>query len=297
MTINFDTYIIIKNNLSVQEVLLMYNQKNACLVLAICLCIFFGDVVTADYPSYINISEKKANLSVGEPSYEIYSYTKYLETNKNKDIKIEYFLTGVGQVNSNKIRISIPPNICKDANVYYQTIEGNWSEIGAGQFTGKHETHLYPSEGAQLGGWLPSFYFTVDKEDTLFNYGGKPWQSVNDTISVVSYSNSKASVIAPVTVNFTIARDAPAGNHEVLFFVFYEHDNVWYSSQESVTVHVNHIYEHFWVKVGGIFVGFLTICSILSTGYSNISNYKKDKNTNKSKNNDKEINKQKGKRK
>lgn len=227
----------------------MYNQKNACLILAVCLCIFFCGGADADFPSFVNPSEIKTNMSIGKPVYELYSYTKYIETDRETEVQVEYFLTGVGQVNANKIRISVPPAICKNANVTYQTIEGNWSEIESGQYGGKLETRLYPNEGAQLGGWLPPYYFTMDKEDSIFNYGGKPWQRVNNTISVASYSDSKATMITPITVSFTIAKDAPTGDYEVLFFVFYEYDNVWYSTQESVTVHIRHWYEQWYYQM------------------------------------------------
>ncbi|MDG6244893.1 MAG: hypothetical protein QCH31_10995 [Methanolobus sp.] len=219
------------------------------MILAICLCIFFCGVADADIPSFVNLSEIKSNISIGKPVYKLYSYSKYIETDEENEVQIEYFLTGVGQVNANKIRISVPPAICKDANVTYQTIEGNHSEIESGQYEGKLETRLYPNEGAQLGGWLPPYYFTMDKENSIFNYGGKPWQRVNNTISVVSYSDSKASMIAPITVSFTIEKDAPKGDYEILFFVFYEYGNVWYSTQESVTVHIKHWYEQWYYQI------------------------------------------------
>ena len=223
----------------------MSNKKIVYVFLLICLCIFLCGTSSAEYPNTLNLSEIKDNFSIGTPVYDIYSGTKYLEVNENEAIEIEYFLTGVGQVDANKIRISISPDICQESIISVQTIEANWTDI-ENKRPSHLEMHSY-QDGSQMAGILPPYYFTVDEADSFFNYGGKPWQSVNDTLLVVPWVNG--SLVSPIYIRFVIAEDAPKGDHEVMFFVFYQYDDTWYSTQENVTVHIKYWYEQWYYQI------------------------------------------------
>lgn len=50
----------------------------------------------------------------GVPSYSIIIYQKYYEVNKGDIVNFSIHITGVGDVDANKLRISIPPNIVKE---------------------------------------------------------------------------------------------------------------------------------------------------------------------------------------
>lgn len=50
----------------------------------------------------------------GVPSYSIIIYQKYYEVNKGDIVNFSIHITGVGDVDANKLRIFIPPNIVKE---------------------------------------------------------------------------------------------------------------------------------------------------------------------------------------
>jgi hypothetical protein len=50
----------------------------------------------------------------GVPSYSIIIYQKYYEVNKGEIVNFSIHITGVGDVDTNKLWISIPPNIVKE---------------------------------------------------------------------------------------------------------------------------------------------------------------------------------------
>ncbi|WP_342303901.1 hypothetical protein [Methanolobus sp. ZRKC5] len=195
----------------------MRYQKNACWIFALCLCIVFCGNVSADFPCFYNVSNATANYSVGVPVYEIYSDTKYIEKNVNEGIKINYFITGVGQVDTNKIRISIPSDISKEKSVSVYTIQANWSDIEQGKEKSQYETRSF-KEGSQLAGALPAYYFTKDDDNLapFFNYGGKPWQSFNNTSRVAPWQENGGQLVTPLSLEFQIADNANPGNYEVM---------------------------------------------------------------------------------
>lgn len=248
----------------------MHNLKMTYMLLTICLFLMLSNGAASEYHDSIDLLEIANASTLGVPIYEMFSYTTYLEVNEKEDITINYYLAGAGQVDYNKIRISIPPSICMNDTVVYQTIEANWSNPQMNEY----EKHIYEAEGSQPGGVLPPIYFRMES-NSFYNLGGRPWQSADDALLVTPLSSNDNSVITPISLNFTIADNAPKGNHEVLFIVFYKYNDVWYSTQESVTVHVKSIYEQTWVEFLGVIVGALTIASIILTGYSTISDKNK----------------------
>lgn len=258
----------------------MYKQKITYLALAICICLVFCSEASSEYHSSINQSEV-SSYSVGVPVYEIYSYFTYLETDTNEKISINYYITGAGSINNTKIRISIPPDICSDPlndSINLTTI----------QFVPEKSRIMpkYDNIRPQAAGNLSSWYFIM--RDDYSTWGETVLEDGNFTST-------------PISLNFTIADDAPRGNHDVLFFVFYEYDNVWYSSQESVTIHVRHWYEKEDAKEYYHLAAILTITgAIITIGGAIITIYsfvKNHRNTRKSKSDNRTNNIQKGKRK
>lgn len=187
------------------------------------------------YDNYLN----------GTPNFEIYSYSTYVEANNGEDISIFYYITGAGYAEKNKIRISIPPDLC-EGDAKFTTIEveyDNESDV----------YHLFPSTnttGPQAAGTLSQYYF---------NRRGEGYSNWGEMI----IGNTDGTNSTPLSISFKVADNVPSGNYEVIFFLFYEYDDIWYLSEETVTVHVRNWYEKTWGIIFTYLVGGITVISIV----------------------------------
>lgn len=158
----------------------------------------------------------------GNPSYSIITYPKHYAVDKGDTVKVNIHITGVGDVDANKLWISIPPKVVK----------GN-IELIEYIFDFDKKQPISPPTSYSLenffGGSLSEEYFKIVKE---------PFISFGEPLIKVDGKKE-----APVAFMFNVSDNAPEGDHEILIILFYKNGTQWYQSQETVEIHVNYWHE------------------------------------------------------
>jgi|LGVF01.1.fsa_nt_gb hypothetical protein len=192
----------------------------------------------------------------GTPSYTIYSFSDGTIVDKGDNISISLFISGAGDVDANKIRISIPPYIVKNDEVEIIHLAYNEQD---------HEI-LYPIffyEESQISGNLLDVIFK--EYDNLTNYGEKP----------IIYSPT-GTFYAPITLNFKVDDNAPSGDHIIPLILFYKNESQWYVSEKDITLHIRYWYEKELFQYIVYFSIFIVFVQFLGKTYVFIRHRSKD---------------------
>lgn len=172
------------------------------------------------------------NLSTfpGNPSYTVYSYSDYPVVNPGDNISISLFVPGVGDVDYNKLDVSIPPYIVKNNKIRVTYTSNN---MGI-------KNLKYLDEESHFGLVLYKEWFMADA-DGLTNRG-----------DVFHYDSNDGKRYAPLTFEFDIADNAPAGDHTISAVLFYKNGVQWYMYEKSIIVHIRYWQEEHPYQYAGL---------------------------------------------
>lgn len=176
----------------------------------------------------------------GFPSYSIITYSDSPIVNQGEKVTISLYIIGAGDVDSNKIRISIPPYIVKG-----NTVESRI--ILLDQVKRSHNVTLPAIVESQFGTTLPEEFFKAE-------YG------LTTTGEVQVGIRETQKLYAPITLDFIIDDSAPSGDHIIAINLLYKNGTQWYASGNNIKIHIRYWYEKTWFYV--VSAAFLVISFI-----------------------------------
>ena len=177
----------------------------------------------------------------GEPSYSLFTFSDSMTVNNREDILIGLFISGAGDVDAGKLRVSIPDYIVKNNEVFS-------THFGYGNNKILDSTVTTSESG--FGSTLAVDLFYNKNDMGLFNFG---------EIAIIHNNTKKA----PISFSFSIDNNAPSGDHTISILLFYKNGGKWYKSEKEIIIHVRHWYEKEYVQYLSIFLIGVNIISIL----------------------------------
>jgi hypothetical protein len=175
----------------------------------------------------------------GNPAYAIEIKTKNNHVNRNDDFSIDIYISGAGNVECSKLKVSIPDDIVKDDQCELAQLEYGGINIPINNFIpSTNKISLRPSH--VIG--LSNIYFCPEGQ-SLANIGE------------INFRGQ-----APFTIKFRIAEDASGGDHNIYINLFYKFNDSWYIEKQNVPIHVNQWYEAeliHWVAICALLIGIL----------------------------------------
>ena len=199
-----------------------------------------------------NVSARnlETDTFTGDPSCHIFAYSDKIVVNQGDSVYIDFYISSVGNVDASKFSYSISPNVVKDdvtlTFFLFETEEG----MRGYDYIKPIGPPVNVSLDDRFSFTLPIEYF---KPDRIYNVN--PGGISNYGEKFINYSGMK---YAPFTLDFIVNDKSPTGNHVISLVLFYKNGSRWYSTDQNITLHVNHWYEQTWVHV------LLIISSILS---------------------------------
>ncbi len=194
-----------------------------------------------------NIKEKPAtaasnnssplwNAYHGIPSFSLFTYSNDLVVNAGETVSIEMFISGVGDVEANKLVFTVPPNIIEGENItetYYFPAER----------TNETPTIRLIHSGTDF--YLEKEYFMYDssKSGVFMNFGEE------------THGGEE-----PLNLSFTINSSAPPGDYVISTVLFYKSGSQWYQSERNITIHIRSFFEQ---NMYLILVLFLSVLGII----------------------------------
>lgn len=192
----------------------------------------------------IGIADNNINDFHGIPSYTILAYPDRAVIDQGEKVSISLYIAGGGDVDANKIRVSIPPYI----------VDGG---VELKEYTYNKEQKLPNSPPTSqtldtlFGKSLPEEYFQIVNYSMPLSSFGEPQ----------IYDDGKK--YAPITITFTVNHDAPAGDHEIFTYLFYKNGSQWYLSEKSIGIHIRHWYEKSWFYEVSLIVSILFVLELV----------------------------------
>ena len=192
----------------------------------------------------------------GDPSYNVLIQTSSTQLNPGDHLKIELFITGLGDVESSKLYVVIPDQLPNDGAINFTArkyIYINKTEVRA---------YYEPKTNS-----APGFYHLISKdmykmvdiseiEGFEESFKGSDLSGASGLILGETRTTDNPAYSAPYTVDITIAENASAGDYKISILYTYGNSGKWYQDERVVDLHVNYIYEREYFK-WLIFIGTL----------------------------------------
>lgn len=168
------------------------------------------------------------------------------------EFDIKFYISGAGDVDLGQISVTVPPEIVKDDRTLFSYV---YSMTDKGRVEHDNETKNARFQSRLASICYKRYFFNDSKLPILIgeaSYKGRP----------------------PFLINFTIADNAPAGDHTITIIHFYKYLGKWYSDKNELEIHVNAWYEkgnlgYSHLSVQSIAIA-LTVLTILSTFISQL---------------------------
>jgi hypothetical protein len=238
-----------------------------CIILInVIILIIFNPVLSQS--SFISISKSNKIESViylqgyenmtETPAYTIQLVSDQRSYNPDEKVQISIYIIGSGTIEESLIMGRIPENIVSDSITltlfkFAKSTIGEWEGwkpvFPAEQFEMKYSFH----------GVLATPYFSHPEGSLIL------WSEseINDPKSDESYP--------PISINFKINSNAPAGDHKIELVLKYRFEGVWYISKENVTIHIRSDIERYAILLSAIITVLVGILlTILAWILSNI---------------------------
>jgi len=188
----------------------------------------------------------------GNPSYILETQVTNGPVNQGDDINVSFFIPGAGNIDSCVLRISIPPYLIK----------------------GKRFAWRYPvinSQGKELYE-KDEINRTTLEMDISYIFGKCPYPS---SANIGSFGVLNRDIpYPPFNIDFQIADEAPAGDHNIYISLLYKNKDQWQMEKQSIPIHVRYWYESKWLQILvwiALFLG--TLASLESLGMLKFINH------------------------
>ncbi len=207
------------------------------------------DNVTSIGPNWDDPAKFNENFN-GFPSYTLETQIKSNPVNTGDPFEVALYISGAGNVNSSKMKISIPPYIVQDQDVsleYYEYgTEGRI--VRTDRIIPRRINRLFNKTFIVIG--LSNIYFMSHN---------------NSPINVGELSDIGNESYPPFDIKFTIAENIPGGDYNMYVNLFYKYRDQWYMEKQSIPIHINYWYEHWLVQWGVIFALIFGILASIKT--------------------------------
>ena len=141
---------------------------------------------------------------------------------RGDEFDIKLYISGAGEVDFGQISTTIPPEIVECNRIVYTNVDMTKTPAG-------YREHIYDKTRFQSR-LDPRFYQRIFFKNTS--------SALPILIGEADYDDRP-----PFRINFTIADDAPAGDHTITINHYYKHSGKWFSDKNELKLHVNYWYE------------------------------------------------------
>ena len=209
--------------------------------------------------SAINLAEASGNRSNemnfnGEPQYTIVAQTSDTNVDPGSNFKAELFISGAGDVNLSKISVSIPRYIVKGSKAKLTIL--NYRIIDPGNRTVNGELEVKNID-PQFYLLLPDIWYMLPSNDNDY-FSGEP-----KIFGESTYIFENGTHYAPYTIEFTVANNATAGDHDIFINYIYKHSNKWFQDTKIIRLHIRPWYERDFARYAFFATAIWAIISIL----------------------------------
>ena len=163
----------------------------------------------------------------GDPNYALEMQVINGPANQGEDINVSFFIPGAGRLDDCILRISIPPYLIKEQRFLwrYPIIDSRGNE--SYQEAKINRTTLE----------MNIIYIFRDLQNPASANIGSFGVFDNNTYS------------PPFNIGFTIADDAPSGDHNLYINLLYRYEDKWHIEKQIIPIHVRYWYESRWIQV------------------------------------------------
>lgn len=193
------------------------------------------------------------NLQEGEPAYILEMQANKNRINHGENLTLDFYFSGVGNVDISKLHISIPRYIVKN-NIMesYVLFYENKNSIYIGKSTYHINAKIIPHKQILNNTIIDLIPFNIYFKhiSDILNEGEKPVK-INGTW------------YPPVRIEFTIDENAQGGDYDIYTTLFYKDNNKWYATNQVMNVHINQWYENDQLQYFVYAVIFIQIISFI----------------------------------
>ncbi len=194
----------------------------------------------------------------GNPSYVVEIQANRSVIDPGEGLGLNLFISGAGDVNSSKLRVSIPPYIVQNGIVKYTETDysGNFAVI---------EGRIYPNPKL-TNSTIFDTSFIIDLNNIYFKNLTGGLANVGEIDHPLLYDPGKYS--PPFFIEFTVSGNATGGDHDINIDLFYKKNDSWLVDRQTASIHINQWYEngelqkYVWVALA--FGIIASLCAILN---------------------------------
>jgi len=158
---------------------------------------------------------------------------------------MDLYISGSGDVDFSKLYVSIPDYIPKNRKINLTKINFACTDINP--FTKTQICHGEPItaiETPTFWNWISPYYYRSPYINGNDEFSGLPISgSAPMIVGEGNILDSKGTSHAPFSINFTVAEDAPPGDHDISITYSYQNKGKWYEDRQNIKVHINRFYE------------------------------------------------------
>jgi|GEM_PF-2734464 hypothetical protein len=199
----------------------------------------------------------------GDTSYNILIQTSRTQLNPGDHLRIELFITGLGDVEISKLYVVIPVQLPSNGKINFT--DRKYNRISPSEFKSYYESRNFSSNG---------FYHLISKNTYMMldisaiegleeAFQGTDLSGASGLILGETRTNDNPTYFAPYTIDFIIAENASAGDYKISILYTYGNLNRWYQDEEVINVHINYIYEREYFKWLIYIVTFIAALNLL----------------------------------
>jgi hypothetical protein len=172
-----------------------------------------------------------------EPSLSLVVRNSNPIINKGDTINFEIYISGFGHIaNITKIYGVLPNRLVDDNTAFgngyylgYNYTDKNWT---------KKSFSMTPSYTI-FGITLPGNFVQQDPSKTN--------NCPQAVLITEEQHNISGKGIAPIGINFNTSKNAPEGDNKINFVLTYSDGKKWYQDKQEVSVHINSIWEQYYI--------------------------------------------------
>jgi hypothetical protein len=171
----------------------------------------------------------------GDPCYTLETQMINGPVNQGDDFNASFYISGAGNANNCRLRISIPKNIIENGRFIWTYPENE----SPGKQASLNNINFKLKKVAQNGTILDmdiSHIFIKGQNTTFANIG---------SIGVLD----NGTFYPPFNIEFKIAKDAPAGDHNIYITLLFKNQDQWQMEKQTIPIHVRYWYESKWLQI------------------------------------------------
>jgi len=199
---------------------------------------------------------------MGEPAFQLIAHSSDPTKGRGDEFVIEIYISGAGNLDLAKMHVSIPSYIPKTIEILP---DGTRKSVLIKQIMHKYAG----SDEAEVIPEIVPAVFSVGIANYMFGRSlrSKDPTDLTNEGEVRKFNGQKIWVekyYPPLSISFTISRDAPPGDHNIYLHLVYRDMLRWYSDKATLKVHIKQWYEEEWIRYLAILAAIASILSGLN---------------------------------